>query len=112
MRDIPSTVVPDSFELRGRAFSGLDALPRDEAQRLYSRAVRYGTACGCGAAAVGASLAGPLYLAGLPAGPTVAAALVGGVIGKGLGLWRAHRGFAAAGRVLQAAVDARQVHHG
>jgi hypothetical protein len=46
MRDMPSTVVPDSFELRGRTFSGLDALPRDEAQRLYGRAVRYGTSCG------------------------------------------------------------------
>lgn len=34
MRDASSTVVPDSFELRGRRFSGLDILPREEATPL------------------------------------------------------------------------------
>jgi len=38
-----SIIVPDSFELRGRAFTGLGALPPDEARRLYAGAVRYGT---------------------------------------------------------------------
>jgi hypothetical protein len=99
-----STVVPDSFELRGRAFSGLDALPRDEAERLYAGAVRYGTACGCGTSAIGALLAGSLYLLGLPLAPAIGAAVVGGVIGKGLGLWWARRRFDAAGRRLETAL--------
>jgi hypothetical protein len=109
------TVVPDSFELRGQVFTGLDALPRDDAERLYRRTMRYGSACGCGAAALGAALGGCLYLLGLPVELAIAAALVGGVIGKCLGLWSARRQFAAAGREIRAAVDAwsrGEVRHG
>jgi len=102
-----NTVVPDSFELRGRAFNGLDALPRDEARRLYAGAVRYGTACGCGAGAIGACLAGSVYLVGLPLALAIGAAVVGSVIGKCLGLWWARGRFVAAGRRLETALDAR-----
>jgi hypothetical protein len=106
MSDTSSTVVPASFEIRGRAFSGLDGLPREQAERLYVRTVRYGSACGCGFAAVGASLAAPLYMLGLPVAPAFAAAVVGAVIGKCFGLWNAHRRLNAAGRRLEAALDA------
>jgi hypothetical protein len=102
---MPSTVVPDSFELRGRAFSGLDALPRDEAESLYAGAVRYSTACGCGTGAIGAALAGSLYLLGLPLALAIAAAVVGGVIGKCLGLWWARRRFDAASRRLETSLN-------
>lgn len=100
-----STVVPDSFEIRGRVFSGLDRLAPDQAERLYMRAVRYGNACGCGIAAVGASLGVPLYLLGLPVAPAIGAAVVAAVVGKCVGLWIAHRRFTAAGRRLEAALD-------
>lgn len=104
MSGMVSSVVPDSFELRGRRFSGLDALPRDEAERLYDAVVRHGTACGCGTGAIGAALASCLYLLGLPLAPMIAAAIVGGVIGKCLGLWWARRRFDAAGHRLESAL--------
>jgi hypothetical protein len=99
------SVVPDTFEVQGRSFSGLDALPRDQAERLYSRIVRYGSACGCGFAVVGATLAGPLYMLGLSVVLAIACAVVGAVVGMGLGLWIARRRFAAAGRRLESAVE-------
>jgi hypothetical protein len=110
-----STVVPDSFELRGLRFSGLDALPRDEAERLYGGVVRYGAACGCGAGAIGAALAGCLYLLGLSLAPAAAAAVLGGLTGKFLGLWWARRRFDVGRRRLETALHARaerETHHG
>ena len=109
------TVIPDSFEVRGHTFRGLDGLPRDEAERLHGGVLRYGSACGCGAGAVGALVAGCLYLVGLPALPAVAAAIAGGVVGKCLGLWWARRRFDAVRRELETALDTRrpdEVRHG
>ncbi|MBO3745598.1 hypothetical protein J5X84_05900 [Streptosporangiaceae bacterium NEAU-GS5] len=104
---VPDDGVPDSFELRGQGFGGLDALPRAEAERHYADLMRYARACGCGAGAIGAALAGGLYLVGLPPMPAIAAALVGGVAGKSLGLWWAGRRFAAAARSLETALNGR-----
>lgn len=103
----PGSVVPDSFELRGWRFSGLHALPREEAERLYGDVVRYGTSCGCGTGTIGAALAGCLYLLGLPLAPAIAAVIGGGVTGKCLGLWLARRRFDVAGRRLESALYAR-----
>ena len=115
VRDMHGTVVPDSFDVRGHAFRGLEALPRGEAERLHGDLLRYGGACGCGAGSVGALLAGSSYLVGLPALPAVVAALAGGVVGRCLGLWWARRRFDAARRELESALrlrSASEVRHG
>lgn len=108
MRGMSCSGVPDAFELGGRRFSGLDALPRDEAERLYGGLVRYDTACGCGAGAIGAALgAGCVYLPGLPLALAISAAVVGGATGKCLGLWWARRRFDAISHRLETALYAR-----
>ncbi|NGO49174.1 hypothetical protein [Streptomyces ureilyticus] len=75
---------------------------------LYSDLVRYANACGCGVGAIGVALAGCLYLLGLALLPTIAAGVVGGVAGKCLGLWWAHRRFDAVVRNIEEALQARE----
>jgi hypothetical protein len=103
---VQTAVIPKSFVLKGRTFRGLDALPAREARRLYQGLMQYGNACGCDEGALGVLLSVGLYLLGSAFVPMwlarpvtvawpwgVAAALAGGVLGKCLGLWRAHRRF-------------------
>jgi hypothetical protein len=106
MRHISSGVTPDSFQLRGRTFSGLGTLPRDEAERLHRVVVRYGTACGCHAGLIGLLVTASLALASLPLAPAIVATILGGVTGKCLGLWWARRRFDVVSRELDTALSA------
>ena len=103
MQDI---FIPDSFVLKGRAFSGFHALPKHEAQRLYTGLIKYGNSCGCDEGAIGVLLSICLYLLvgfGMPVLLTepvivtwqlgVVAAVAGGAVGKCVGLWWAHLRF-------------------
>lgn len=98
-------MVPDSFEIRGRTFSGLDRLPPEQAERLYGLTLRYGSACGCGVAAATACSALPLYLLGLPAAEAIGVGVAGAVVAKCSALWLARRRFLATAVRLEAALD-------
>ncbi len=108
-------VIPDSFVLNGRTFSGFHALPRHEAERLYTGLVKYGNSCGCSTGVIGALLSICLYLLGGFCLPTlltesvgatwqlgVVAAVAGGVAGKCVGLWWAYRCFESLRREFDA----------
>ena len=108
-------VIPDSFVLNGRTFSGFHALPRHDAERLHIGLVRYGNSCGCSTGAIGALLSICIYVLGgvclpiLLAEPVVAtwqlgvvAAVSGGVAGKCVGLWWAYRCFESLRREFDA----------
>lgn len=101
-----AAIIPNSFVLKGWTFRGLDTLPPGEAQRLYQGLMQYGNACGCDEGALGVllsvgltllvSVLAPMWLAQpvmVPWAWGVAVAVAGGVVGKYLGLWRAHRHF-------------------
>lgn len=110
--------IPDSVVLNGRTLHGFHALPRDEAERLYTGLVTQANSCGCDAGAIGALVSVSLYLlggVGLPillAEPVsatwwlgAAVAVGGGVAGKGIGLWWANRRFEALRREFEALVN-------
>jgi hypothetical protein len=106
MKPISRGVSPDSFQIRGRTFSGLGGLPRGEAERLHRVVVRYGTACGCHAGAIGLLLTASLALTSLPLVPAIVVTILGGVTGKCLGLWWARRRFDVVSRELDTALSA------
>jgi hypothetical protein len=100
------TIIPDSFVINGRTFSGFHALPVHDAERLYIGIVKYGKSCGCNEGAIGVLLSICLYFlgsVGLPillTEPVIArwqfgvvTAIAGGTVGKCIGLWWAHRSF-------------------
>jgi hypothetical protein len=115
-------VIPDIVVLNGRTFRGFHSLPRHEAERLYAGLVRYGNSCGCTTGAIGTLLSICLYLLGsvwlpiLLAEPVsaswqlgVVAAVVGGVVGKCVGLWRDYRCFESLGREFDLLTNSQEL---
>ena len=111
-------VVPDSIVFNGRTIRGFQALPPNEAERLYVGLVTQANSCGCVAGATGALTSLSMYLVGsvglpiLLAAPIsatwwlgVTAAVAGGVAGKGVGVWWAYLRFETLRRELDALVN-------
>lgn len=109
--------IPDPVVLKGRTIQGFHTIPRNEAERLYLGLVSQANSCGCGTGAIGALLSINLYLLGglrvaaFSGGSLstalwlgTAAAIGGGIAGKGIGLWWAHRRFEALRRELETLV--------
>lgn len=98
--------IPAAFVLKGWTFSGLERLPREIGEDLYSELLKQGTACGCREGTIGALLFGLLYVLWstcqslLPGEPVethwwtgVLMTIFGIMVGKCIGLWKAERRF-------------------
>ncbi len=106
MPEVDSGAVPDSFEVRGHIFTGLQALPPQEASRLHAGLQRYGNACGCGSGMIGAALACLVFVLDIPLLLAIAAVATGGVVGKCAGLWWARHRFNSLARELRTGLSA------
>jgi hypothetical protein len=98
--------IPGVFVVKGWTFSGLDSLPRDVGESLYSELLKRGRACGCQESTIGFLSFGALYVLWsscqslLPGEPMETrwwfgflVAIIGCIVGKCIGLWLANRRF-------------------
>lgn len=98
--------IPKVFVLKGWTFSGLDKLPRDIGESLYSELLTRSRACGCQEGTIGFLFSGLLYVlwssfGSLPSGAPLEShwwmgflvAIIGSIAGKWIGLGMARRRF-------------------